>query len=64
MDARETAAYAKGASAFAAGKMLPTSYSGSIARAFRMGKNEAAAKAGTITATGVAWLKLDREFFS
>lgn len=64
MNANEIAAYAKGAGAAVTGKMLPTSYSGSIARAFRMGKNEAAAKAGTISNDGAAWLELDRAFFS
>ena len=64
MTANETAAYEKGALAAVSGKMLPTGYTGSLARAFRLGKNEASAKAGIITADQAAWLETDRVFFA
>jgi hypothetical protein len=57
----ETAAYNKG---LVSVKFAPTSYTGSLMRAFRMGKNDAAAKAGTITADQAAWLEADKAFFA
>jgi hypothetical protein len=64
MTANETAAYEKGALAAVSGKMLPTGYTGSLARAFRLGKNEFIARTGTPTADTAAWLEIDREFFA
>lgn len=61
MTANETTAYNKG---LVSTKFAPTSYTGSLMRAFRMGKNEAAAKAGTITADQAAWLEADKVFFA
>lgn len=61
MTNNEIAAYNKG---LISSKFAPTSYTGSLMRAFRMGKNEAAAKAGIITADQEAWLEADKAFFA
>ena len=64
MTASETEAFTKGSLAAVSGKMMPTSYTGSLARAFRLGKNEFIARAMTPTADTLAWIELDREFFA
>ena len=61
MTTNEAAAYALGLTST---KSCPTSYVGSLCRSFRMGKNEARAKAGTLTADCAAWLELDRAYFA
>lgn len=61
MTANEIAAYNKG---LASTKFAPTSYTGSLMRAFRMGKNEAAKAAGIATADQLAWLEADKAFFA
>jgi hypothetical protein len=61
MTTNEITAYNKG---LVSAKFAPTSYTGSLIRAFRMGKNEAAAKAGTITTDQTAWLEADKAFFA
>jgi hypothetical protein len=63
MTANETAAYNAGTVAAVSGKNCPTYYTGNLAIAFRLGKLEALAAAGTITDDGRGWLAHDVAYF-